>query len=96
MTHPSPTASPTASDDEYEDGKQDGLTEVEVKGEAQWDVMNCVGGLMEVTTQSGGRDNLDMWNLVKQIKVITQLYRNTNHQSICYRKTSVAIKFTSN
>ena len=54
MTRPSPTASPTVSDDECEDGKQDGATDKGVKGEAQWDVMNCVEGLMEFVTQSMG------------------------------------------
>jgi len=54
MTRTSPTASPTASDDECEDGNQDGETQEEVEGEAQWDVMNCVEGLMEFATQSGG------------------------------------------
>ena len=53
MTRPFPTASPTASDDECDDGK-DGAPEEEVEGEAQWDVMNCVEGLMEFATQSGG------------------------------------------
>ncbi len=62
VTRPSPTASPAASDDEGEDGKQDGAAEEEVKGEAQWDVMNCVEGLMEFATQSrgGGRDNSEL------------------------------------
>jgi hypothetical protein len=38
MNCPSPTASPTASDDE---------------GEIQLDVMDCVDGLMEFSTQAG-------------------------------------------
>ena len=38
MNCPSPTASPSASDDE---------------GEIQLDVMDCVDGLMEFTTQAG-------------------------------------------
>ena len=54
MTHPSPTASPTASDDKGGDGMQDGATEEEVEDEAQWNVMDCVEGLMEFTTLAGG------------------------------------------
>ena len=54
MSRPSPTASPTASDDEGGDGTQDGATEDEVEDEAQWNVMDCVEGLMEFATQAGG------------------------------------------
>ena len=54
MSCQSPTASPTASDDEGADAMQDGATEEEADGEAQWDVMDCVEGLMEFATHAGG------------------------------------------
>jgi hypothetical protein len=54
ISRQSPTASPTVSDDEGDDAMQDGATEEEADGEAQWDVMDCVEGLMEFSTQAGG------------------------------------------
>jgi hypothetical protein len=55
MACPSPIASPNESDDEGEDGMQDEVTEEEVKGEAKWDVMDYVEGLMEFATLAGGK-----------------------------------------
>ena len=55
MNRPSPTASPTASDDEGEDILADNATAEEEEGEMQFDVMDCVDGLMEFATQAGGR-----------------------------------------
>jgi hypothetical protein len=53
MNRPSPTASPTASDDEGEDILADNATAEEEEGEMQFDVMDCVDGLMEFATQAG-------------------------------------------
>ena len=55
MTRPSPTASPAASDDEGEDIILDGGAEGEGEGEQQLDVMDCIEGMLELTTQAGGR-----------------------------------------
>ena len=54
MGRPSPTASPTASDDEGDDRLADKATAEEEEGELQFDVMDCVDGLMEFATQAGG------------------------------------------
>ena len=54
MDRPSPTASPTASDNEGEDTLADNATAEEEEGEMQFDVMDCVDGLMEFATQAGG------------------------------------------
>jgi hypothetical protein len=54
MGRPSPTASPTASDDEGEDGLAIDTTAEEAEGELEFDVMDCVDGLMEFATQAGG------------------------------------------
>ena len=58
MSCPSPTASPTVSDDESGDGMQDKATEEEVEDEAQWNVMDCVEGILEVATQAGGGNTI--------------------------------------
>jgi hypothetical protein len=54
MARPSPTASPTASDDEGDDILAENATAEEQEGEMQFDVMDCVDGLMEFATQAGG------------------------------------------
>ena len=54
MDHPSPTASPTAGDDEGEDRLPDNTTAEEAEGELEFDVMDCVDGLIEFATQAGG------------------------------------------
>jgi hypothetical protein len=55
MTRVSPTASPAASDDEGDDVIVGGATEEEEEGEnEQVDVMDCIEGMLEFATQTGG------------------------------------------
>ena len=54
MDCPSPTASPTSSDNKGEGTLTDNATAEEEEGEMQFDVMDCVDGLMEFATQAGG------------------------------------------
>jgi hypothetical protein len=54
MTRPSPTGSLTASDDGGEDGLPDYVTAEEAGGEFEFNVRNCLEGLMEFATQAGG------------------------------------------
>ena len=67
MTCPFPTASPTASDDKGGDGMQDRATEEDMEDEAQWNVMDCVEGLMEFVTQAGGKtiQMCGIWSTMK-------------------------------
>jgi len=53
MTCLSPTASPTASDDEGKNGLPNNVTAEEAEGVFEFDVMDCVYGLVEFATQAG-------------------------------------------
>jgi hypothetical protein len=54
MSRPSPTSSPTTSDDEGEDEICSGETEQAMEDNNPLDVMDCIDGLMELATQTGG------------------------------------------